>query len=217
MNVTRRTLLAGTAGMLASSSCKAPHKRRASATTRGFELEGFLEDVKRARAEREAQAAVEEVVARAVSDPRSVVLGLGEPSVAGIHTLYCAPDLTVLNVVWAPLMVLLPHDHGMWATIGIYSGREDNIVWENTAGVAEAYGAASLSETEAFSLPHDAIHSVTNPIERLSAAIHVYGGDFFAVPRSEWDAETLRERPFDLEAARRTFQEANRRFQTRGE
>ena len=37
--------------------------------------------------------------------------------------------------------------------------------------------------------------------------------DFFLSGRSEWDTESLRERPFDLEAARRSFQEANRRFQ----
>ena len=34
--------------------------------------------------------------------------------------------LTVLNVVWAPGMVLPPHDHRMWAAIGIYAGQEDN-------------------------------------------------------------------------------------------
>jgi predicted metal-dependent enzyme (double-stranded beta helix superfamily) len=33
------------------------------------------------------------------------------------------------------------------------------------------------------------IHSVTNPIPRLTGAIHVYGGDFFGAERSEWDPE----------------------------
>jgi hypothetical protein len=32
---------------------------------------------------------------------------------------------------------------------------------------------------------------VTNPIPRLTGAIHVYAGDFFAAERSEWDPETL--------------------------
>ncbi len=96
----------------------------------------------------------------------------------------------MLNVVWAPLMMLLPHDHSMWASIAIYTGREDNVLWEA-----------------------DAIHSVTNPIQRLTGAIHVYGGDFFATEgRSEWDPETLRRRPFDLAAARATFREAQELF-----
>jgi hypothetical protein len=40
------------------------------------------------------------------------------------------------------------------------------------------------------------LHSVTNPIRRLTGTIHVYGGDFFEPRRSEWDSETLRERAF---------------------
>ena len=38
-------------------------------------------------------------------------------------------DLTVINFVWAPYMTLLPHNHNMFAVIGIYSGREDNMFW----------------------------------------------------------------------------------------
>jgi hypothetical protein len=50
---------------------------------------------------------------------------------------------------------------------------------------------------------------VTNPIPRLTGAIHVYGGDFFAAHRSEWDAETLMEGRYDGERAMRRFEEAN--------
>jgi predicted metal-dependent enzyme (double-stranded beta helix superfamily) len=47
---------------------------------------------------------------------------------------------------------------------------------------------------------------VTNPISRLTAAIHVYGGDLLSHERSQWDAETLHEEPYDLEAARQQFE-----------
>jgi len=40
---------------------------------------------------------------------------------------------------------------------------------------------------------------VTNPIARLTGAIHVYGGDSFDKPLSEWDAETQAEQPYDVE------------------
>jgi hypothetical protein len=41
----------------------------------------------------------------------------------------------------------------------------------------------------------------------------VYGGDFFdPTHRSEWDPETLLERPFDPERAVRRFEEANAIF-----
>ncbi len=209
---TRRKFLAGTAGILAASASFVRYAGASSVEAK-FSLDRFIEDVQKARRETDGQKAVESVLARAVSEPREVILGIGEPSKAGIHTLHRGDDLTILNVVWAPLMVLLPHNHNMWASIGIYGGREDNITWERTGQVIEASGAASLSEKEVFGLPVDAIHSVTNPIRRLTGAIHVYGGDFFAPGRSEWDSETLLERPFDLEAAREVFREANERFE----
>jgi hypothetical protein len=48
---------------------------------------------------------------------------------------------------------------------------------------------------DAQPLGKDSIHSVSNPPSKFTAAIHVYGGDFFATDRSEWDADTLSEQP----------------------
>jgi len=56
----------------------------------------------------------------------------------------------------------------------------------------------------------DIIHSVTNPTSKLTGAIHVYGGDFFATPRSEWETENLTERPYDVDKAVKLFEDANR-------
>jgi predicted metal-dependent enzyme (double-stranded beta helix superfamily) len=113
-------------------------------------------------------------------------------------------------------MTVMPHNHEMWAVIGIYTGREDNILWrriENEAGgKIEAAGAKALSEQDVIPLGHDIIHSVTNPIPRLTGAIHVYGGDFFQVERSEWDPETLLECPYDAAKTIRLFEEANARY-----
>jgi predicted metal-dependent enzyme (double-stranded beta helix superfamily) len=179
----------------------------------GFDVQRFIDDVQRARKETDPQRAVEAALARAVSEPRALLAELGEPREAGIQALHQSAHLTILNVVWAPLMVLLPHEHAMWASIGVYTGREDNITWARRGSRIEASGAASLSERQIFGLPVDAVHSVTNPIERLTGAIHIYGGDFFGTPRSEWDPETLCERPFDLEAARARFHAASARFE----
>jgi len=179
----------------------------------GFDIERFVEQVRGARQlGADAQSAVAELLARAVERPAAVLAALGEPGEAGFFTLYRAPDLTILNFVWAPLMVLLPHNHTMWASIGIYTGREDNLLWERERDRIRAVGGKSLREREVFNLDEDAVHSVVNPIEKLTAAIHIYGGDFFAPGRSEWDPETLTERAFDVERTRRRFQEANARF-----
>ncbi len=62
------------------------------------------------------------------------------------------------------------------------------------------------------SLGKDIIHSVTNPLGKLTGALHVYAGDFLAQEREEWDEETLISCPYDMPRARRMFEESNLRL-----
>ena len=181
-----------------------------------FDLERFVAECRAALAAGSAHASIGAMVARAVADPRAVLAGLGEPVRAQLQTLHRSPELTILNVVLGPTLVIPPHDHRMWAVIGIYSGREDNIFWRRvreTPNKIEAVGAKALCEGDAEPLGTDIIHSVLNPIDRLTGAIHIYGGDFFAAERSEWDSLSLLEHRSDGERARRAFEEASARFE----
>ena len=78
-----------------------------------------------------------------------------------------------------------------------------------SGGKIETAGVKCLAAGDAVVLEVDAIHSVTNPLMRPTGAIHVYGGDFFGIRRSEWDPETLLERPFDLDNEMRWFEQMN--------
>jgi len=179
-----------------------------------FDLFQFVADCRDSLAADKSHKYIREVVARAVSNSAAIMATLGEPQRAGLQELYRSEDLTILNVVWAPMMTILPHNHQMWAVIGIYTGREDNVFWRRVPGVpgkVEIAGGKALSVGEAETLGHNLIHSVSNPIRRLTGAIHVYGGDFFgSAQRSEWDPETLMEQPFDVESAVRRFDESNK-------
>ena len=181
-----------------------------------FDLDAFTDACRTAASGTAAQHTIREIVARAVEAPGAVLQGLGEPRRAEVKTLHRSADLTILNVVWGPRMTVMPHNHNMWAVIGIYTGREGNILWRRVAnepsGRIEAAGAKALGVRDALPLGRDVIHSVTNPIGRLTGAIHVYGGDFFAVPRSEWDAERLMEQPGDVQKTFRLFEESNRLY-----
>jgi predicted metal-dependent enzyme (double-stranded beta helix superfamily) len=181
-----------------------------------FDLDRFIADCRAALKEAPGHRAVREVVARAVSDPDAVLRRIGEPRRAEVGRLHVSPDLVVLNVVWAPYMTVAPHNHNMWAVIGIYTGCEHNMFWRRLpdaeGGKIEAAGAKAMSRKDAVPLGQDIIHSVTNPIPRLTGAIHVYGGDFFGTGRSEWDPESLLEHPSSAEAAIRRFEEANAQF-----
>jgi len=64
-----------------------------------FEPDVFIGECQRAGSA--GPEAILEVVARAVSDPRQVLKGLGEPTRAGLHTLFRSADLFCGN--------LLPH------------------------------------------------------------------------------------------------------------
>jgi predicted metal-dependent enzyme (double-stranded beta helix superfamily) len=174
-------------------------------------LERFIEECRAAHTADPGHKAVREVVARAVTAPAAVLKWLGEPRRGEVQTLYHSPQLTILNVVWAPYMTIYPHNHRMWAVIGVYTGREDNIFWKRNGNKVEAAGAQALCERDAVPLGPQIIHSVTNPIPRLTGAIHVYGGDFFAMERSEWDPETLVEGRYDAQKTMRHFEQANAR------
>lgn len=165
-----------------------------------------------ARDEDDPRRAVKEVVAQAVADGR-LAQELGEPA-AGLNVLYNTEALTVLNVVWPPLMSLFPHDHRMWAAIGIYAGREDNRFFRRQGRTIVPSGGRRLDGGEVVLLGDDTVHAVDNPTRSYTGAIHVYGGDFIGMPRSQWDPGSLAEEPYDLAAARRAFVEAEQRFLT---
>ena len=177
-----------------------------------FDKDIFIQNCIAARAE--GQAAIHDVVSEAISHNSTIFSELGEPEHAGITPLYRSHELTILNFIWAPCMSLMPHNHNMPAVIGVYSGREDNIFWRKTNTVIEAAGAQSLGVGEAVTLGRNIIHSVYNPIGKLTCAIHVYAGDFFEPeePRSEWDHETLIESPWNIDKVKLLFKEAQTRY-----
>ena len=175
-----------------------------------FDLDRFVSDCGAAVRDSDPRRAVKEVVARAVSDPEAVAAAL-PPDRAGIQPLHVSDALTILKVVWAPGMSIRPHDHRTWATIGIYAGQEDNAFFRRGEEGIVGSGGKVLRDRDTVLLGSDTIHSVTNPLASYTGAIHVYGGDFFTIERSEWDPETLEESPYDVERTLREFEEQNAR------
>jgi predicted metal-dependent enzyme (double-stranded beta helix superfamily) len=109
-------------------------------------------------------------------------------------------------------MSLYPHEHRMWAVIGMYGGQEDNAFFRRSPGGLEPSGGREVPAGDVLVLGDDVIHAVANSRRELAVAVHVYGGDFFSGERSEWDPDTFEERPRDLDRTRRLFEEANARW-----
>src|SRR5262245_13035465 len=180
--------------------------------TATFDLDDFLDACRSAMVEDDARRAVREVVQSAMEDPAAVGDAL-RPDVGGFTVLHHAPDLTVLHVVWAPGMRIYPHNHQMWATIGIYAGQEDNTFYRRDVRDRRTLvesGGKELRVGDVVTLGDDTIHAVTNPTTALTGAIHVYGGDFVNEPRSQWGPGPMEERPYDIDQAQQEFAAANR-------
>ncbi len=178
-----------------------------------MQMERFVEDCIAANRESDAQAAVTEVLARAVSDSAATLAVIGEPKEAGLTVFHRTPTLTIFAACWTPRMNLMPHNHLMWASIGIYTGREDNILWRKGAsGRLGSTGAKALFAGDVVALPRDVIHSVTNPLERFTGGLHIYGGDFFETTRSQWNAETLDEETSNGATIRAIYERENAKY-----
>ena len=62
-----------------------------------MDIDQFVADCVEANSDSDPQMAVKEVLARAVSQPQSVIAALGKPVNAGIHVLHRSPTLTIFN------------------------------------------------------------------------------------------------------------------------
>jgi predicted metal-dependent enzyme (double-stranded beta helix superfamily) len=177
-----------------------------------FDVDELIAGCREAIADTEPMLAVRDVLKERLEHPSTVGDAM-RPTRGGITLLHNADDLTILHAVWAPSMRLFPHEHRMWAVIGIYAGREDNAFYRRQGTtVTEAGAGKALHEGDVLVLGEDVVHSVANPLERLTGAIHVYGGDFVHRERSQWGPGPLEERPYDMASIEAEFEAANRRW-----
>ncbi len=177
-----------------------------------FDVDTFLDDCLSANKEDMPQLAIKELLDRAMSDPSALAAAL-PPARAEITPLHRSSELTVLKVVWTPGMTFRPHNHAMWAAIGIYTGGEDNEFFRRGGEGLVPSGGKSLQVGDTVLLGGDVIHAVTNPTNEHAGAIHIYGGDLFEAVRSEWDPDTFDEQQYDVPAAIQYFEDQNKLFE----
>jgi len=162
-----------------------------------FDADAFVANCRAALGEAQPMLAVKDLLARAVADPSAVEAGLGAQP--GVDVLHRDDELTVVSVVVpAGLPPSLPHDHRMWAVVGIYGGQEDNQFFRRSPSGLEASGGCSITASETLALGADAVHAICNPLDHSAlAAIHVYGGDLLRARRSMWTIPGYQEHPYD--------------------
>jgi predicted metal-dependent enzyme (double-stranded beta helix superfamily) len=162
-----------------------------------FDAAAFVSDCLGALKEPQPLMAVKEILERAVSDPGAVAENL--QAKPGVELLHRSRDLTVATVVVpAGAPKSLPHDHRMWALVGIYGGQEDNQFFRRVDGGLEESGGRSLRVSDTLAMGVDTVHAIQNPLGHGAlAAIHVYGGDLVGTARSMWTLPGYAEEPYE--------------------
>jgi predicted metal-dependent enzyme (double-stranded beta helix superfamily) len=159
----------------------------------------------------EPPSAVKELLAEALRAPESIKEALaaigsgknvGEGSMGDL-VIYRSPDLTILKAAVPAKFKSPPHNHLMWAVIGVYDGQENNYFYRRSGDGLEAVGGKQLQPPDVLVLGVDAVHAIENPLARTSYAIHVYGGDLPGAPRRMWNPFTLQEEPFEYQSMMR--------------
>jgi predicted metal-dependent enzyme (double-stranded beta helix superfamily) len=59
-------------------------------------------------------------------------------------------------------------------------------------------GSKKIRPRDVYTLPSDAIHSVTNETQRVTLSLHIYGKHLNHTGRSQFDPAAQTERPFIL-------------------
>lgn len=173
-----------------------------------FDLDAFVAACVDGLADPDPRQTVRQALLRAMSTAGDVAERM-RPDTAGITLLHQSPELTVIDVVWAPGMRIFPHDHRMWAAIGVYAGREDNEFFRRDDATLSASHGRTLHAGDVLLLGESAVHAVSNPAAVPTGAIHVYGGDFVNTPRSQWRPPEFGEERYDAGTVARVFAEAN--------
>lgn len=112
------------------------------------------------------------------------------------YLLHCDPAerFSVVSFVWGPGQSTPVHDHTVWGLIGILRGAERCRFFERAAGGnLEPLGEERLEAGQVSTLGPlgGDIHEVANAhANRISVAVHVYGGNIGAVARHVYDAAT---------------------------
>lgn len=175
-----------------------------------FDKDEFVAECLTAVRAGDGQRAVKEIVERAVSRPSLIEAEVRPWTESPMMTVWHrSEELTALHIVWPPEVDLFAHDHNMWAVIGIYGGREDNQFYKRLHdGRIEPHAEKTLLPNDVVALGDKVVHSVTNPNREWTAALHVYGGEFFTTPRTMWDKETYAPLRLDVEFIKQRLEAA---------
>ena len=175
---------------------------------RAFDPDSFTQSCIDALVEHDPADAIRELIQRAVSEPRSLELACPVPLDASDDGIIHRSDaIMVCHAIFPRRFQTGIHNHGVEAVIGVWSGFEDNHLFEEAGGRLRTLVPRRVEAGEVLVLGADAIHDVHTPPTMWSAALHVYLGDISTVSRSAWASADDAASAFDGEQQQRHWTE----------
>ncbi|MEQ9451142.1 MAG: hypothetical protein RJQ07_06125 [Pseudomonadales bacterium] len=168
-----------------------------------FELDQFIADCKSAVEAPEPPQRVKALVQQALTDPenlKAAITGKRTGNSLRDAVLYCSDELTILPATTPPGLRTPPHNHQMWAVIGVYEGIEPNDFYLDGNEGLEKKSSRVLETGDVAVLDGNTIHAISNPLDVPCYAIHVYGGNLIdREGRSMWNPQTWQREPYDID------------------
>jgi predicted metal-dependent enzyme (double-stranded beta helix superfamily) len=187
--------------------------------TRGYTLDEFVNDMEALVDSGAEQATIfdrgapwqERLIINPDCIPAAyrVPVGTGRRPNHGSYLLHrSANGLLITAVVWGPGDHTGAHDHRTWGMIGVMNNTlqetrfrrlDDGSQPDYARLEKDRVGMFKPGEVSLLIPDRDEIHQMDNPSDRPTVEIHVYGRDLVGLPRSRFDLETGRVRPFMTE------------------
>jgi len=162
-----------------------------------FDPELFVEACRDALSGTDPLDALHAAVTAALRDRETLLARVPTDRGMFVSVLHESKKLTVLQFVTPKGFAFPPHNHAMVSAVGVYLGAEDNVYY--------THDGTSLRETERRTVAtgqvavhdRDVVHAIAAAGSEPLGALHVYGGDFFHEPRSEWRGTPLERHEYD--------------------
>ena len=163
------------------------------------EFATVIEDCLAALKDRDPQASVQSVLLNAASNTAVVEAISRRTKFQNLQDLaiYRSESLTLLAGTLPAGFSAGPHNHNLWSVVSVCAGQEDNEFFERTETGLKSIGHTSVIAPGVLPNAADVIHAIRNPLDVPLVVLHAYGGDLFAVERSNWNPQTHEEVPFD--------------------
>lgn len=157
-------------------------------------LDSFTVDARTATGMDRPLEAVIDLMARTLADPAAIPV----PDLPENETMLFEDEtVSIWHERFLPAEVLPPHDHGMFAVLGVYRGAESNRLYRPGGGALRPAGELILRAGEFHVFGPGDVHAVTALGGAPSLGLHVYLGPLTRVARSLYDWETGEARAMD--------------------